>query len=131
MDVATLRTKYRAFSGSLTERSRRLWAASEAMALGHGGIALVERATGVSRSTIARACGRSRRARAAICRRNGRGGRGVAGSDGEGPDAARGPRRLGRADDAGGSALAAALDVEGNVERRSRNKGLDARVRGC
>jgi len=54
MDEATLRTKYRALSGSLTERSRRLWAASEAMALGHGGIALVERATGVSRSTITR-----------------------------------------------------------------------------
>lgn len=54
MDVATLRTKYRSLSGSLTERSRRLWAASEATALGHGGIALVERATGVSRSTISR-----------------------------------------------------------------------------
>jgi transposase len=54
MDMATLRTKYGRLSGSLTERSRRLWAASEAMALGHGGIALVERATGVSRSTITR-----------------------------------------------------------------------------
>jgi hypothetical protein len=31
-----------------------LWAASEARALGHGGIALVERATGISRSTIQR-----------------------------------------------------------------------------
>ena len=38
----------------LTERSRRVWAASEAIALGHGGIALVERATGISRSTISR-----------------------------------------------------------------------------
>jgi transposase len=38
----------------LTERSRRLWAAAEAAALGHGGIALVERATGISRSTITR-----------------------------------------------------------------------------
>ena len=38
----------------LTERSRLLWAATEAKALGHGGIALVERATGVSRSTIHR-----------------------------------------------------------------------------
>jgi transposase len=57
MDVATLRTKYGRLSGSLTERSRRLWAASEAMALGHGGIALVERATGVSRSTITRGIG--------------------------------------------------------------------------
>ena len=31
-----------------------MWAASEATALGHGGIALVERATGISRSTISR-----------------------------------------------------------------------------
>ena len=38
----------------LTERSRRIWAASEAAALGHGGIGLVETATGISRSTISR-----------------------------------------------------------------------------
>jgi hypothetical protein len=38
----------------LNERSRRLWAASEARAVGHGGIALVARATGISRSTIER-----------------------------------------------------------------------------
>ena len=54
MDVNTVRSKYAALFGSLTERSRRLWAATEAMALGHGGIALVERATGISRSTITR-----------------------------------------------------------------------------
>ena len=54
MDIATLRNKYAALSPTLTERSRRVWAATEALALGHGGIALVERATGISRSTIAR-----------------------------------------------------------------------------
>jgi len=54
MDIDTLRTKYRALAGELTERSRRLWAATEAKALGHGGIALVEQATGISRSTIQR-----------------------------------------------------------------------------
>ncbi|MGQ0572020.1 MAG: ISAzo13 family transposase [Armatimonadota bacterium] len=54
MDIKTLRTKYRALAPGLTERSRRLWAASESMALGHGGMALVERATGISRATIAR-----------------------------------------------------------------------------
>ncbi len=37
-----------------TERSRRLWAATEARALGHGGIGVVERATGISRPTIQR-----------------------------------------------------------------------------
>ncbi|MFV2074073.1 MAG: ISAzo13 family transposase [Thermoanaerobaculales bacterium] len=54
MDVATVHSKYAALSGVLSERSRRLWAATEAMSLGHGGIALVERATGISRSTITR-----------------------------------------------------------------------------
>jgi transposase len=54
MDVATVRRKYAALAGTLTERSRRLWAATEAMAVGHGGIAVVERATGISRSTITR-----------------------------------------------------------------------------
>jgi len=39
---------------TLSERGRRVWAAAEAQALGYGGIALVERATGVSRATIAR-----------------------------------------------------------------------------
>ena len=57
MDVATVRRKYAVLSGTLTERSRRLWAATEAMALGHGGIAVVERATGISRSTITRGIG--------------------------------------------------------------------------
>lgn len=54
MDVRTLRRKYKALEPALTERSRRLWAATEAMALGRGGIALVERATGIARSTISR-----------------------------------------------------------------------------
>jgi transposase len=54
MDTDILRAKYRALSPVLTERLRRLWAATEARALGHGGIALVEHATGVSRSTIQR-----------------------------------------------------------------------------
>ena len=49
-----LQAKYSALAPELTERSRRLWAATEATALGHGGIALVERATGISRSTIQR-----------------------------------------------------------------------------
>ncbi|MGH7472282.1 MAG: ISAzo13-like element transposase-related protein, partial [Longimicrobiales bacterium] len=54
MDIETLRTKFTALSPVLNERSRRLWAATEANALGHGGIAVVERATGISRSTIQR-----------------------------------------------------------------------------
>lgn len=54
MDLDTLHSKYLALAPELTERSRRLWAATEAMALGHGGIGTVERACGISRSTIAR-----------------------------------------------------------------------------
>ena len=52
--LATLRAKHTALAPVFTERSRRLWAATEAHALGHGGIGLVERATGISRATIQR-----------------------------------------------------------------------------
>ena len=54
MDLKTLRRKYKGLRSVLTERSRRLWAASEAVALGYGGIGRVEAATGISRSTISR-----------------------------------------------------------------------------
>jgi len=54
VNVTTLRRKYRALRSVLTERSRRVWAASEALALGHGGIGLVEQATGIARVTISR-----------------------------------------------------------------------------
>jgi Rhodopirellula transposase DDE domain len=54
VDLATVRRKYRALAPTLTERSRRVWAATEAQALGHGGIALVARASGISRTTIQR-----------------------------------------------------------------------------
>ena len=54
VNLDALRTKYEMLIPILTERSRRLWAATEAMSLGHGGIASVVRATGISRSTISR-----------------------------------------------------------------------------
>ena len=54
MDSETLRTKYTALAPVLTERSRRLWAATEARALGRGGIERVKQATGLARSTIER-----------------------------------------------------------------------------
>ncbi len=52
MDLERIRAKYEALAPSLTERSRRLWCATEALDIGWGGIALVSRATGVSQSTI-------------------------------------------------------------------------------
>jgi hypothetical protein len=54
MQVATLRVKYGALVPVFTERSRRVWAATEAEAIGYGGIALVARATGMAESTIQR-----------------------------------------------------------------------------
>lgn len=47
-----IRQQYEQIRSSLDERGRREWAASEAMALGYGGIALVHRATGIVPSTI-------------------------------------------------------------------------------
>jgi len=49
-----IRQKFRTLRGSLNERSRRLWAVTEARALGYGGASVVARATGISRSTIVR-----------------------------------------------------------------------------
>ena len=40
--MATLRSKHAALAPVFTERSRRVWAATEARAIGYGGIALVE-----------------------------------------------------------------------------------------
>jgi len=54
VDLSTLRAKHTALSPVLTERSRRLWAATEAQAIGYGGIAQVARATGIAASTIQR-----------------------------------------------------------------------------
>ena len=52
--MATLRAKYRALAPALTERTRRVWAATEARALGRGGPGLVAEATGLSPATIRR-----------------------------------------------------------------------------
>jgi len=54
VDQATLRAKHAALLPVLTERARRLWAATEAQAIGYGGIAQVVRATGMAASTIQR-----------------------------------------------------------------------------
>jgi Rhodopirellula transposase DDE domain len=51
---AALREKYAALAPVLNERSRRLWAAAEARALGRGGQTLLAKVTGMSRSTLHR-----------------------------------------------------------------------------
>jgi hypothetical protein len=50
--VETLRRKWDAMQNHFDERGRRIWAASEAEALGHGGVTIVRKATGMSRSAI-------------------------------------------------------------------------------
>jgi hypothetical protein len=54
VDHRTIEAKFKALAPSLNERARRVWCATEAKAIGRGGIALVARATGVAASTIAR-----------------------------------------------------------------------------
>ncbi len=50
--IATIRQKCELLGPVMTERLRRHWAASEALALPRGGITLVARATGMSRTTL-------------------------------------------------------------------------------
>jgi transposase len=53
-DIARVRKKYKLLKAELNERTRRLWCASEADAIGFGGIARVAKATGMSRPAILR-----------------------------------------------------------------------------
>ena len=50
--VALIRDKYTALAPLLNERTRRCWAATEAQALGYGGISWVAEALGMARGTI-------------------------------------------------------------------------------
>ena len=54
IDPAPIRARFESLSPHLDERGRRLLAASEAQAVGHGGIVAVWRATGLAPSTIGR-----------------------------------------------------------------------------
>ncbi len=47
-----IKQRYERIAGELTERTRRLYAANEALSLGWGGISAVSRATGLSRQVI-------------------------------------------------------------------------------
>jgi hypothetical protein len=50
--IIALRTKYAVLKIELDERGRRMWAAAEAISLGHGGVVAVASATGLAESTI-------------------------------------------------------------------------------
>jgi transposase len=51
---SVIREKYAVLAAHLTERGRRLWAATEAQSYGRGGIAAVYRGTGITDKTIRR-----------------------------------------------------------------------------
>lgn len=50
--IEEIRTKYIAIKNELNERSQRIWAATEAISIGHGGIRIVHKATNLAESTI-------------------------------------------------------------------------------
>lgn len=52
IDERVIGDRFRAMAPELSERSRRIWAASEARVLGRGGVAAVSRASGISENTI-------------------------------------------------------------------------------
>lgn len=52
LDTSLIKQKYNKLSPLLSEMGRRVWAATEADALGYGGVSTVSRATGLSRTTI-------------------------------------------------------------------------------
>ena len=55
VDERLIETKYKMLLTSFTERTRRLWAATEARMAGRGGFVAVVRATGISPTTLAKA----------------------------------------------------------------------------
>ena len=53
IDDSSLARRFEKLQSVLNEKAKRLWAATEAIELGYGGVSTVSRATGLSRSTIA------------------------------------------------------------------------------
>jgi Rhodopirellula transposase DDE domain len=54
IDIAAIGERFLALSAHLDERSKRIFAATEARTAGYGGVAAVSRATGIAASTIGR-----------------------------------------------------------------------------
>jgi hypothetical protein len=50
--ITEIKRKYKAMSRVMDERARRIWAATEALEIGWGGIAKISEATGLARNTI-------------------------------------------------------------------------------
>ena len=113
--VALIKEQYESLVPVFNERMRRLWAATEARALGRGGITQVARATGMARATV-RAGLRELRAgpdseasaRSARVRRPGGG---AQAADRTRSAADRGAAAAAGAGDEGGSDVPAAVDL--------------------
>jgi transposase len=69
IDTQAIKARFEAVAPHLNERARRLFAASEAHAAGHGGVAAVAAVTGVARSTIGRGLAELRSAEGGSSRR--------------------------------------------------------------
>lgn len=52
MNCKILQEKFERITSHLDEKSKRLWCANEAIAMGRGGVAIVSAATGISRTTV-------------------------------------------------------------------------------
>src|SRR5213596_3678614 len=108
IDVEPIRERFLTVAPFLDERGRRLVAAAEAFAAGYGGIAAVARATGMAPSTIGR--GLKELAQDEPSERVRRPEAGASHCQGSG--IGRGSRGAGRTDDAGGSEIAVAVDLQ-------------------
>ncbi len=50
--ISQIQKRYKIIDAHLSEKNKRIWAASEAAAVGNGGVSIVYEATGISRVTI-------------------------------------------------------------------------------
>ena len=64
--IETLRRKFNRMKAELDERACRVWAATEALELGHGGIQAVAEATGLGERTVRRGCEQLREGQGAV-----------------------------------------------------------------
>ena len=65
IDETGIKERWERVGSKLDERGRRLWAAGEVQAAGHGALKVVSRITGLARSTITAEGARSREASSA------------------------------------------------------------------
>ncbi|MDR0870150.1 MAG: ISAzo13 family transposase, partial [Planctomycetaceae bacterium] len=66
--ITKIRNKYNSISPLFDERTKRLWAAAEAQALGRGGITAVQEATGINRQAIRNGITELKKYRNTLCR---------------------------------------------------------------